>query len=429
MGLMARAVALGAAGYLVLSPFTAGAASSAEDAPEWVDDPSWTEIAVSSPEFDRVSAAIRAVEERLEILVDRTERAQRLAEQLTLEVVALDEAVAIHHSDAVDSEARRQTAEDERVALAVAQYVGMGSDEAPGVTGPEADRDRALTTVYRSMVDEDRRDTAAASTVRRDNALVALAQAEVDRSVTRQQLADVITTRRWAEGETLTLYESRADLGLEQDELRWSAEVVGSDIPLLMLVAYHRAAAAMGEEQPRCQIEWTLLAGVGRAESNHARYGGARADLVGDLSRKIVGPRLDGVEFQEIFDTDGGRLDGDVEYDRAVGPMQFIPGTWRTFGRDGNGDGDKDPQNVFDATLAAADYLCQSGPLAGVDRMRVALLSYNQSDVYGEAVLASWRRYERLGLDPEEPWLGGPVPEKLAYLPEGAAEGLDGVSP
>ncbi|MCP3913621.1 MAG: lytic transglycosylase domain-containing protein [Actinomycetia bacterium] len=196
-----------------------------------------------------------------------------------------------------------------------------------------------------------------------------------------------------------------------------------------MLVAYHQAASIMAEEQSRCQITWTLLAGVGRSESNHARYGGARTDLAGDLSPRIIGPRLDGVEFQEIFDTDGGRLDGDVEYDRAVGPMQFIPGTWRSFGRDGDGDGDADPQNVFDATLAAADYLCRSGPLVGTDRLRVALLSYNQSDAYGQAVLDSWARYEALGLNPEEPWLGGPVPEKLAYLPQGAADGLDGVSP
>ncbi|MCP5025804.1 MAG: hypothetical protein GY929_05925 [Actinomycetia bacterium] len=279
------------------------------------------------------------------------------------------------------------------------------------------------------MVDEDRRATAAHAAERRDHALVALAQAQTDRSVTRHQLAEVATTRAWAEVETQSLHQSRADLGLEQDELRWTAEVVGSDVPLLMLVAYHRAATAMGDEQPMCKVDWTLLAGVGRAESNHARFGGARTDLAGDLSRRIIGPRLDGTEFQEIFDTDGGRLDGDIEYDRAVGPMQFIPGTWRSFGRDGDGDGDADPQNVFDASLAAADYLCNSGPLVGTDRMRVALLSYNQSDVYGQAVLASWAQYERLDLDPEEPWLGGPVPEKLAYLPGGAAEGLDGVSP
>ncbi|MCP5028416.1 MAG: hypothetical protein GY929_19235, partial [Actinomycetia bacterium] len=120
-------MALGSAGFVVLSPWTAGAVASAEETPEWVADPSWAEIAVSSPEFDRVSEAIHSIEEQLEILVDRTERAQRLAEQLELEVVTLDDAVAIHQSDSIDAEDRRQTAEDERVGLAIAQYVGLGS--------------------------------------------------------------------------------------------------------------------------------------------------------------------------------------------------------------------------------------------------------------------------------------------------------------
>lgn len=45
--------------------------------------------------------------------------------------------------------------------------------------------------------------------------------------------------------------------------------------------------------------------------------------------------------------------------------MQFIPSTWSNggpdgtgWGADGNGDGKKDPHNVFDAALAAGGYLC-----------------------------------------------------------------------
>jgi len=40
-----------------------------------------------------------------------------------------------------------------------------------------------------------------------------------------------------------------------------------------------------------------------------------------------------------VVDSDGGALDGDARYDRATGPMQFLPGTWRSIGADGNGDG------------------------------------------------------------------------------------------
>ncbi len=46
-------------------------------------------------------------------------------------------------------------------------------------------------------------------------------------------------------------------------------------------------------------------------------------------------------------------------YDRAVGPMQFLPGTWGRWGSDGDRDGVSDPQDVDDAALAAARYLCE----------------------------------------------------------------------
>jgi hypothetical protein len=43
---------------------------------------------------------------------------------------------------------------------------------------------------------------------------------------------------------------------------------------------------------------------------------------------------------------------------RAVGPMQFIASTWRRVQVDGNGDGRGDPDNIYDAALGAAVYLC-----------------------------------------------------------------------
>ena len=75
----------------------------------------------------------------------------------------------------------------------------------------------------------------------------------------------------------------------------------------------------------------------------------------------IIGPALDGVEFASIPDSDGGRYDGDTTWDRAVGPMQFIPSSWAIFGEDADGDGFDDPNNMYDATLAAAEHLCRGG--------------------------------------------------------------------
>jgi len=88
-----------------------------------------------------------------------------------------------------------------------------------------------------------------------------------------------------------------------------------------------------------------------------------------------------------VHDTDGGTYDGDGTYDRAMGPLQFLPGTWRWAGRDGDGDGRKDPQNVFDAALATAGYLCADGrDLRSDGELRSAVLSYNYSGDYVAAV-------------------------------------------
>ena len=58
------------------------------------------------------------------------------------------------------------------------------------------------------------------------------------------------------------------------------------------------------------------------------------------------------------LDTDAGQYDNDTRFDRAVGPMQFIPSTWSVVGVDGDSDGTRNPQDIDDAALATAVYLC-----------------------------------------------------------------------
>ena len=107
----------------------------------------------------------------------------------------------------------------------------------------------------------------------------------------------------------------------------------------------------------------------------------------------ILGPRLDGGLFAVVRDTDGGAYDGDPAYDRAVGPMQFIPSTWVRWGTDGNGDGRADPDNVFDAALAAGRYLCAGGrDLSDPAELDRAVLGYNHSQDYLRTVRA-WYAY------------------------------------
>jgi len=172
---------------------------------------------------------------------------------------------------------------------------------------------------------------------------------------------------------------------------------VGGDrsIPALALRAYREAAAWASGFDPGCGLSWTVLAGIGRIESNHGMYGGAatRFGDSGTVSPRITGPPLDGQGVARIPDSDGGRWDGDTAWDRAVGPMQFIPSTWRRLGRDGNDDGVADPNNLFDSAVSAAAYLCLSvdGSLTDPAVLRQAIYNYNHSWPYVDAILG-WAR-------------------------------------
>ena len=104
----------------------------------------------------------------------------------------------------------------------------------------------------------------------------------------------------------------------------------------------------------------------------------------------IFGIALDGGNTAEITDTDDGAIDGDTEFDRAVGPMQLIPQTWRNWHVDGGGDGVEDPQNIDDAAMAAANYLCRSSiAMDTEDGWRAAISAYNSSDTYLSNVAAA----------------------------------------
>ena len=164
-----------------------------------------------------------------------------------------------------------------------------------------------------------------------------------------------------------------------------SAEAL-ADIPGPLLGAYVRSARACPG------LAWSVLAAVGKVESDHGRSGGAVLAPDGAVSPAIVGVALDGRGVAAVADTDGGRLDGDGASDRAVGPMQFLPATWAAWGRDASGDGRADPHNAFDAVAAAAAYLC--GPDVRLDDPAAALRSYNRSDAYVAEVLATAAGYD-----------------------------------
>ncbi|ADJ49373.1 hypothetical protein AMES_7548 [Amycolatopsis mediterranei S699] len=177
-----------------------------------------------------------------------------------------------------------------------------------------------------------------------------------------------------------------------------SAGISGSlGIPASMLKAYQNAANILAKEQPNCHLDWALIASIGRIESNHARGGYVNAN--GDTLEPILGPVLNGAgAFAAIPDTDGGKYDGDAVWDRAVGPTQFIPSTWRGYASDGNGDGVSNPNNIYDETLATARYLCSGGLDLSTDAgQRIAVRRYNNSQSYVDTVLA-WATAYRGGV-------------------------------
>jgi Transglycosylase SLT domain len=131
---------------------------------------------------------------------------------------------------------------------------------------------------------------------------------------------------------------------------------VPSGRPATYLTLYQESAARY------CPgLSWTVLAAIGAVESGN----GAN-----------VGPSSAG----------------------ALGPMQFLPSTWATWGIDGFGDtGAPNVMNPFDAVPSAAVYLCAAGAAQGGSALYNAIYAYNHADWYVNEVLAIAKEYAQSG--------------------------------
>ncbi|ANH37254.1 hypothetical protein I601_0808 [Nocardioides dokdonensis FR1436] len=173
------------------------------------------------------------------------------------------------------------------------------------------------------------------------------------------------------------------------------ATASNSDIPSAALAAYQRAETVINEADKSCNITWQLIGAIGRVESDHGRYGGNVLDDDGVASPGIYGIALNGKRGTALIrDTDAGQFDNDTVFDRAIGPMQFIPSTWSVVGVDADGDGQRNPQDIDDAALGTAVYLCSGDDdLATTAGQEKAVYRYNNSSEYVDLVLSIMDAY------------------------------------
>lgn len=388
---------------------TAGYAPDGKDTP-WLDDPrvdpALAGVSVDSVEFKLALTRYRTTEQNLATAVRTGEEASgRLAEETAAEtrlVGTRNQALRRHDKSAARLEVVRADLAD----LAVDDYVrGAEADPLSAAFDPESTTDdrrvRVLVTSVRAQRLAEARENAA---VVADMDQV-IAATDADLADVRGRIAADTQARDGAAADEARF---RAQLGTDAKALadaRLTGNVTGVDFAFVALDAYVKAAGTLQREQPSCGIRWTLVAAISRTEGRHGTYGGSTLDADGNTTKPIIGIALDGSNgTAAIGDSDGGQYDGDPAFDRAVGPMQFIPMTWARMARDGNGDGRADPQNIYDASLAAAAYLCRQGPGLDTDEgMLRALRSYNNDGAYGQLVLERTHGYDAFVLPAPPP--------------------------
>jgi membrane-bound lytic murein transglycosylase B len=175
-----------------------------------------------------------------------------------------------------------------------------------------------------------------------------------------------------------------------------------SDIPPRALEAYQRSASVIDLADDKCHLDWELLAAHGKVGSDHGRVDGASIDEEGVARPAVLGPRLSGRHGTErVGDTDAGEVDGAAAVDRVVGPMMLLPATWSLVAVDGDSDGRRDPQDVDDATLATAVFLCAGpGDLRKAARARDQVGRFHAGADYARAVFRVRAEYRAAGVLP-----------------------------
>ena len=174
-----------------------------------------------------------------------------------------------------------------------------------------------------------------------------------------------------------------------------SSALADLDIPQTALLAYQRAADVIGQVDASCGLSWTLLAAIGRVESDHGRFGGASSGRTARRAlRSAASPSTEPARSRRSVTPMPASSTGTPSGTARSDPMQFLPSTWSVVGVDGDGDGVRSPGDIDDAALATAVFLCSApGELDTDSGRRTAIFRYNPSNAYVASVLAADRSY------------------------------------
>ncbi len=364
-------------------------------------------VAATSPEYDaaiesylnqlRLIAEARdslgsSKDELVGLQADKTRIRERLTERRR------ERRTLVRELDRIENHLR---------AMAVREYVSSGTTDAhtqlQGLD-PDVMRDagRSFQLVEEAgEVQIENRGTLEASLAKLDT------EQDSDEKRLAQVALTVTTTQNDIEDWSIALFESSTkipELEAAVRDNRRLAYIPELEFDVVVLDAYNSAAIASEEIHPGCGVQWWMLAGIGRVESRHGTYNGTPnpSSVASDglVTPEIIGIPLNGDSATAVItDTDGGLLDRDPIFDRAVGPMQFIPSTWAGNGLDGDGNGDANPHNLYDAALSAAHYLCRTaGNVTTVEGLRRGYFAYNHHDSYVNAVYAFAVGYQKFEL-------------------------------
>lgn len=382
----------------------AGASPDGTDLPYLGDprvDPDLGGVAVDTPAFNQALRRYRVTEESVRVagatfdtavtqLADLQAAEVRLVGTLNQATRRRDKAEA---GLAVLHTALAQLAVDDYIRGDSALPIGVDVDRATTLRRQQV----VVKTVRSRQLAEARQHTRALDEA---TALLVATGAELDD--VRQRIVATTATRDRAAADHERFTRQLVPDAKAIADARLTGTVPGLDFSFVALDAYYKAAKRMQVEEPTCGIRWQLVAAVSRTEGNHGTFGGATLDAEGNVSKPIIGIALDGSNGTAVVaDSDGGKYDTDASQDRAVGPMQFIPSTWAKFARDGNGDGEIDPQNIYDSAVAAAELLCYFDPgVTSDDGMLAALRHYNNDGEYGALVVRRTHGYDEFRLPP-----------------------------